>query len=100
MVAYFCPLTCLIHVIMSTFPLFMSTCQIIMSTFNIYFLTNELVTSQHKDLTSQYKDLSKAEGDITSQGFRVAEGLIFWYSRPEKTCDICNLTFLNKNEVK
>ena len=28
--------------------------------------------------------LPSASGDITRQGFRVAEGLIFWYSRPTR----------------
>ena len=28
--------------------------------------------------------MSTAEGDITRQGFRVTEGLIFWYSRPRR----------------
>ena len=28
--------------------------------------------------------MPKASGDVTRQGFRVAEGLIFWYSRPRR----------------
>lgn len=37
-----------------------------------------------------------ASGDLTLQGFPVTEGQIFW--SPEKTCNICYITFLNKSK--